>query len=266
MEFLGYLATVVMGVSLGLMGGGGSILIVPILIYLFKIDAVNATAYSLFIVGLASGFGAFGKFREGLVNLKIGIVFAIPGFVGVFLTRAFVIPHLPDHIANIGSFVLTKDILILLTFAVMMILASVSMIRGNKDKVVKSEKLPKNNKTWLIGVEGLVVGSLTGFVGAGGGFLIIPALVVLARVPMKMAVGTSLMIISFKSLFGFVGDVMVNPNIEWGFLLILSMLSVVGIFLGSFLSRFVSESKLKIAFGYFVLIVGTFILGQQLYS
>lgn len=265
MELLGYLATVLMGLSLGLMGGGGSILTVPILIYLFKTDAVSATAYSLFIVGLASGVGAIGKYKEGLVNLKIGIVFAIPGFLGVFLSRAFIIPHLPKEIGHIGDFMVTKDVLIMLTFAVMMIAASISMIKGKKESK-QADNTNMETKVWLIAIEGLVVGAFTGFVGAGGGFLIIPALVVLTKMPMKMAVGTSLMIISFKSLFGFMGDVLVNPNIEWGFLLILSLISVVGIFVGSYLSRFVPEQKLKKAFGIFVLLMGTFILGQQIYS
>ncbi len=264
MELFGYFATLLMGLSLGLMGGGGSILTVPILLYLFKIDAVTATAYSLFIVGLASGFGAVGKYKEGLVNFKVGMVFAVPGFLGVFLTRAYLIPGLPNEMGNIAGVALTKDLVIMLTFAVMMILASISMIRGrkksNEDSVAKTPSVP------LVALEGLVVGGLTGFVGAGGGFLIIPALVVLAKMPMKMAVGTSLMIISFKSLLGFTGDVMANPNIEWTFLLILSGISVVGIYAGSYLSQFVPEQKLKKAFGFFVLVMGTFILGQQLYS
>lgn len=269
MEVLGYILTLVMGLSLGMLGGGGSILTVPILIYLFKIDAVSATAYSLFIVGLAAGVGSLGKFKEGLVDVKTGVVFAIPGFMGVFLARAYIIPFLPDNIVSIGGMVITKDILIMLVFAIMMILASVSMIRkARSTKVVDDTDVHNGAKKNypMIAVEGLVVGLLTGFVGAGGGFLIIPALVMFADLPMKKAVGTSLMIISAKSLLGFLGDVMRNPNIDWAFLLTLSVISVVGIYIGSYLVRYVPEKKLKMAFGYFVLIMGTFILGQQLYS
>ncbi len=265
MEIVGYLLMFVMGISLGLLGGGGSILTVPILLYLFGVDAVNSTAYSLFIVGLASGFGAFGKMREQLVNFKVGATFAVPGFMGVFAARAFIIPKLPDEIFSLGSLVVTKDIFIMLVFAMMMILASVSMIRGRKE--TESEKTQEIKMNYpLIAVEGLVVGALTGFVGAGGGFLIIPALVVLARLPMKVAVGTSLMIISFKSLFGFIGDVMVNPDIEWMFLLIVSAIAVGGIFVGSYLSKMIPGGKLKKGFGYFVLVMGSFILAQQIYG
>lgn len=269
MELLGYVLTLVMGVSLGLLGGGGSILTVPILTYLFGLNAVSATAYSLFIVGLASMVGAIGKMREGLVNLKVALVFAAPGFVGVFLARAYLIPWLPDEILSVSGFTLTKSMLIMLVFSVMMILASFSMIRDKKPKVdtqnsVEGESTKKALNYPIIGVEGLAVGLLTGFVGAGGGFLIIPVLVVMAGLSMKVAVGTSLVIIGLKSLLGFIGDVMVNPEIDWGFLLVLSLISVVGIFLGSFLSRFIAEKKLKVSFGYFVLAMGAWILFQQL--
>ncbi|NCN40009.1 sulfite exporter TauE/SafE family protein [bacterium] len=267
MEMLGYIFTLVMGVSLGLLGGGGSILTVPILIYLFKVNAVEATAYSLFIVGLASGFGAIGKMRDGLVNFKVGATFAVPGFLGVFVSRAYLIPSLPEKIYEFGSFEITKEVLIMLVFSIMMILASFSMIKGRKDrKSVQSGSHPQPMNFPLIAVEGLVVGALTGFVGAGGGFLIIPALVVLAKLPMKMAVGTSLVIISFKSLLGFIGDVMVNPNIQWTFLIALSVISVVGIFIGSHFSKKVPEATLKKGFGYFVLVMGAFILYQQVVS
>jgi uncharacterized membrane protein YfcA len=264
MEILGYVLTLLMGVSLGLLGGGGSILTVPILIYLFNIDPVNATAYSLFIVGLASAFGAFGKIKDGLVNFSIGVTFAVPGFVGVFLSRAYLIPALPETITSVGDFTLTKSALIMLVFAIMMVVASISMIKGRKEDSVDGNVNHGSINYPLIGVEGLVVGALTGFVGAGGGFLIIPALVVLAHLPMKTAVGTSLLIISFKSLLGFLGDVMVNPNIEWKFLIVLSAISIVGIFIGSHFSKSVPEKALKKGFGYFVLVMGAFILYQQI--
>ncbi len=262
MDILGYILILIMGVSLGLLGGGGSILTVPILTYIFSIPAVDATCYSLFIVGLAAGFGAFGKYREGLIDFQIGATFAVPGFLGVFFARAYLIPALPESLFSLGSIEVTKDVLIMLVFAIMMILASVSMIRGRKEVEFSKKTTAKKNYP-LIAIEGLVVGGLTGFVGAGGGFLIIPALVILANLPMKTAVGTSLMIISFKSLLGFLGDVFVNPNIDWSLLLLLSVISVVGILLGSQFSKKLPEKKLKKAFGYFVLVMGSFILAKQ---
>lgn len=262
MEILGFLLTLVMGISLGMLGGGGSILTVPILVYLFGINAVSATAYSLFIVGLTSGVGAVSKYKEGLIDIKTGIIFAIPGFIGVFLARAYLVPNLPDEILKTSNFILTKDALIMLTFALLMIVASISMMKGKK--TTDENEATNDKKPLPIAIEGLVVGLLTGFVGAGGGFLIIPALVMFGGLPMKLAVGTSLMIISMKSLFGFLGDVLVNPNIDWSFLLILSSISIVGIFIGSYLVRFVSEKKLKFSFGVFVLLMGAFILAQQL--
>lgn len=264
MMILGYVFTLVMGVSLGMLGGGGSILTVPILIYLFGVNAVHATAYSLFIVGLSSAFGGAKKMQEGDVVLPIAVTFAIPGFIGVFLSRAFVIPWLPDTILSTASFTLSKDALIMLVFAVMMILASVSMIRGRKSDDAAKKEVKKNYA--LIALEGLGVGLLTGFVGAGGGFLIIPALVVLAGLPMKKAVGTSLVIIAAKSLLGFIGDVLRTPGIDWSLLIVLSVISIVGIFLGSHLVKYVPENRLKKAFGVFVLLMGTFILGQQIYG
>lgn len=262
MEVIGYLATLIMGLTLGLMGGGGSILTVPILVYLFAVPPVTATAYSLFIVGLTSLIGFVSFFRKGEVNLKVGIIFAVPGFLGVFVARSYIVPSLPSEIFKMGSFALTKDLLIMLSFAVLMIVASFSMIRKKKKT---SDKPNKPKAQWLIGVEGLVVGVITGFVGAGGGFLIIPALVVLGGLPMKVAVGTSLMIIAFKSLLGFTGDLLhATEPMNWSLLLALSVISVVGILLGSAISKYFSEQKLKFSFGIFVLLMGIVILGQNI--
>jgi uncharacterized membrane protein YfcA len=160
--------------------------------------------------------------------------------------------------------VVSKELLIMLVFAITMILASLSMIRGRKDLEGESEETELN--LFFILIQGLLTGLLTGFVGAGGGFLIIPALVVFAKLPMKKAVGTSLFIISMNSLLGFMGDVMSNPEIQWVFLLTLVALSIVGIFIGSIFSQKVPEKTLKKAFGYFVLIMGSFILLQQIYG
>lgn len=251
-----------MGLSLGLIGGGGSILSVPIFVYLFGVVPSLATAYSLFVVGLTSLIGFVGSVRQKQVNFQVGISFAIPSFIGVFLTRRFVMPAIPAEIAQLGSMTLTKDLLVMLVFAVIMILASISMIRPTKVKEKKD--VSPMVKYAVIGAEGLLVGGVTGFVGAGGGFLIIPALVLFAGLPMKQAVGTSLGIIAAKSLLGFLGDLGAGQSIDWRFLIIFGALAGVGILVGQKLGQKVSDSKLKPAFGYFVLVMGVFIMAQQL--
>ena len=255
----GFAATILAGATMGLIGGGGSILTLPILVYLLEIPPVLATGYSLFVVGLSALVGSVNYFKLGLVNLKAGTIFAVPAFVGVFLARKSLVPALPVEIFNLGNLVVGRDLIVMGVFATLMILASVSMIRGGSESEQEGE-LQFNYP--LIALEGLIVGAVTGFVGAGGGFLIIPALVVLAKLPMKQAVGTSLMIIAVKSLFGFLGD-LGNQSIDWGFLALFCLLSIIGIYLGTYLSRFISSAKLKPGFGWFVLIMGLFILAKE---
>ena len=255
----GFAATILAGATMGLIGGGGSILTVPILVYLLEIPPVLATGYSLFVVGLSALVGSVNYFKLGLVNLKAGTIFAVPAFVGVFLARKYLVTALPVEIFNLGNLVVGRDLIVMGVFATVMILASVSMIRGGSESEQEGE-LQFNYP--MIALEGLIVGVVTGFVGAGGGFLIIPALVVLAKLPMKQAVGTSLMIIAVKSLFGFLGD-LGNQSIDWGFLALFCLLSIIGIYLGTYLSRFVSSTKLKPGFGWFVLIMGLFILAKE---
>lgn len=263
MELLGYLGALAMGVLLGLIGGGGSILTVPILVYFFSIDAALSTAYSLFIVGLTAIVGAISYWRNALLDIKTAVVFSIPSFLAVYATRRFLMPMIPEQIFTVGSFTLTKNVLIMLVFAALMIAAAVSMIRPQKNAPSETDGKPEFNYP-LILVEGAVVGVLTGFVGAGGGFLIIPALVVLARLPMKLAVGTSLLIIAAKSLIGFIGDVQnYKDELNWMFLGLFSLIAVGGILIGSWLSRFISSAKLKPAFGWFVLVMGVYILFKE---
>ena len=261
MDIAGYIASVFIGIALGLIGGGGSILTVPVLVYLFHLDAVIATGYSLFIVGATSAVGSFSYFRKGLVNIKTAIVFGIPSIIAVYLTRAFIVPIIPSEIFQIGSFMLTKNILLMLLFAMLMIAASYSMIK--KDKIILEEVPQKQKFNYpLILIEGALVGALTGLVGAGGGFLIIPALVILSKLPMKEAVGTSLAIIAVKSLIGFLGEVGEN-FIDWNFLATITAFAVVGIFIGTALSKKVKADKLKPAFGWFVLVMGIYIIFKE---
>ncbi|MDI6046081.1 sulfite exporter TauE/SafE family protein [Flavobacterium yafengii] len=263
MEYIGYFTSILIGVALGLIGGGGSILTVPVLVYLFAIEPVIATAYSLFIVGLTSAVGTVGYFKKGLINMKTAIVFGIPSIIAVFTTRALIVPAIPKEVFSIGEFIVTKNLLMMLLFAVIMIAASYSMIK--KDKKIINEKSEEQKFNYpLILIEGAIVGVITGLVGAGGGFLIIPALVVLSKLPMKEAVGTSLVIIAAKSLIGFFGEGGEN-GINWEFLLTISTFAIVGIFIGTALSKKINGDKLKPAFGWFVLVMGIYIITKELF-
>lgn len=260
-EIIGYIGALLIGVILGLTGGGGSILTVPILVYVLLINPVIATAYSLFIVGTTSAFGAAQNYYKGLVDLKTGFMFAIPSFIAVFLTRRYLLPMLPEEIVEINGFILTKDTFLMLFFAFVMLFAAYSMLK--KPKLNLTELTQKKFISKLI-VQNVIIGVIIGLIGAGGGFLIIPSLVLFARLPMKKAVGTSLFIITMNSLIGFLGDIH-NPEIDWNFLLAFTSISVIGIFLGIYLNKFINEKQLKIGFGYFVLAMSCFILLKEFY-
>ena len=263
-ELFGYVGALLMGITLGLIGGGGSILTVPILVYLFTIEPVLATAYSLFIVGLSSLIGSVSHMRLGNIHWRTAIVFGVPSILTVYATRAFLVPALPDPLFTFGETAIPKALGILIFFALIMLAASYSMIRKAKKEDTKSAEGPVEFNYPLILTEGILVGTITGIVGAGGGFLIIPALVVLAKLPMKQAVGTSLVIIAAKSLIGFTGDLRTSETMDWSFLMLFSGLAIVGIIVGSLLSKRIPNEKLKPAFGWFVLVMGFYIIGKEL--
>jgi uncharacterized protein len=258
MEIAGYFAAILVGVVLGALGGGGSILSIPILVYLFGIEPVLASAYSLFIVGTTSFVGAIPKYREHLVNLRTGILFGIPSIIAIFCTRKWIVPALPEIVLQTESFTLTKRALLLGLFGILMVLASFSMIKNRKESEVNHKRF----RTFLVIVEGLLIGFLTGLVGAGGGFLIIPALVFLTGLNFKTAVGTSLFIIAINSLLGFLGDVLTHA-INWPFLLTITALAVGGILAGHAISRKQKAVQLRKAFGWLTLVIGLFILLRE---
>ena len=258
MEILGYLGALFIGLVLGLTGGGGSILTVPILVYLMSISPVTATAYSLFIVGTTSTFGAIQNYRKNLVDLKNGFIFAIPSFVAVYLTRKYIVPEIPKIILE-SPILITKDTFLMLFFAVIMIFGALSVLKKKSQNTNNEEK----RNLILIGIQTFTIGIIIGLVGAGGGFLIIPSLILFAKLPMRKAVGTSLFIIAMNSLVGFIGDVQ-NLEIDWTFLLTFSAISVVGIFIGMYLTKYTNESQLKKIFAYFVLFMAAIILLKEM--
>ncbi len=262
LEILGYLGALLIGLSLGLIGGGGSILAVPVLAYLFSANAKFATAYSLFIVGASALVGGIKQHFKGYVDWRTAVVFGLPAIAGVSIIRKYVIPSLPDVLFTMGIFDFTLRMGMFGLFAILMIPAGISMLKVRKERDVIGNV--KYNYP-LILVEGLLVGSITGFIGAGGGFLIIPALVILANVEMKVAIGTSLIIIAAKSLSGFfLGDAF-TMDIDWQFLSIFTSLSFVGIFIGSYLSNFIDGAKLKKGFGYFIFVMAAFIFYMEFF-
>ncbi len=262
MEYVGFIASFGMGIILGFMGGGGSILTVPILVYLFSLNPTIATGYSLFIVGITAFIGSLTYMRKGEIDFKTGLQFAVPSVIGVSLSRGFVIPQIPEVVVQVGSFTLTKEILIMITFATLMVTAAFSMIKKSGDQ--KPMQMNSSLMRFIIIVSlGLIVGMVAGFVGAGGGFLIIPALVLIAGLSMRITLGTSLMIIAIQSLLGFAGDVSRGMVIDWSLLGTVTFIAVTGIIIGSALSHKIKEQKLKSAFGWFVLIMGLIVLSEQ---
>lgn len=259
-EILGYIGALLIGLILGLTGGGGSILTVPILVYVLTINPVTAAAYSLFIVGTTSAFGATQNYFKGLVDVKTGFLFAIPSFTAVYLTRNNIVPMLPNIIFENDLVLLTKAKFLMAFFALIMLFAAFSMLKKKKEITIDEKKSSLIN---LI-IQNFIIGIIIGLVGAGGGFLIIPSLVLFAKLPMKKAVGTSLFIITMNSLIGFIGDVQ-NLIIDWLFLLKFTGLSIIGIFIGIYLNKFINESQLKKGFGYFVLAMACFILFKEFY-
>lgn len=261
MDLAGYLASLLIGVTLGLIGGGGSILTVPVLVFLFRVSPVTATAYSLFIVGSTSLVGTVPKFKEGSVNLRAAIAFGLPSLAAVFMMRTWVVPHLPEQIGLLGDAV-SRDRLLLLLFAFMMVVASLSLVKQSRKNASTSECSNCSIRLPLVIGSGLLEGSLTGLVGAGGGFLIIPALVLLNKVPMKQAIGTSLLIIATKSLVGFTGDLS-HFDMDWSLLLTITAIAIAGIFIGSWLSTRINGNHLKKGFGWFVFAMGVYIALSQ---
>ena len=259
-HLIGYFLAVVVGITLGLVGSGGSILSVPILVYVMSVEPILATAYSLFTVGITALFGGVQKAKANLVDFKKVFLFGIPTIFSVFITRKFVVPSIPTILFSNQSFTLHKSVFIMVIFAIVMIFASIRMIKPSKEMI---EGYIKPNYFKIISI-GLLIGFVAGFVGAGGGFLIIPALLFLTRTPMKTAVGTSLFIVATQSLIGFLGDLRPDQIIDWKLLLTFTFCSIIGVFIGNSISKRYSGEKLKTGFGWLVLVMGIYIILKEL--
>lgn len=260
MHWAGYLAASLIGISLGLIGGGGSILTIPVLVYLFGIQPLVATGYSLFIVGSTSLVGAIRNLRKGMVNMQTAVYFSIISTITVLFTRKFLLNIIPDKLFSIGHFAVSKSLVTMLLFAVVMVAAALKMI---KSKPIVDLHLAGKTPVSKIFLNAIGIGLLTGLLGAGGGFLIIPVLIFSFHLPVKEAIGTSLMIIAINNLLGFTGDVF-HTQINWILLLTVTAMSIAGIFVGTALSHKIHGDKLKKGFGWFVLVMGIYIIIREL--
>lgn len=265
MEIAGYIAAVLIGVVLGTMGGGGSILTVPVLVYLFYLNPLTATTYSLFIVGVTSMTGGARAYAKKQVDFKAVSEFGIPSIFAIFITRHYILPAIPEQLFSIGKINFTRDTLLMVVFALLMLTASVLMIlNADEGTAQETQAKDRNNKTLSLAIWGFAIGIITGLLGAGGGFLIIPALVLFMKLPMKTAIGTSLVIIAINSIFGFLFSLKQTP-LDWKILLLFTGLSIVGIYSGSLFSEKISGKTLKKWFGGLVLIMGIYIIIKEIF-
>jgi uncharacterized membrane protein YfcA len=262
-EALGFLAMILMGVVLGALGAGGSILTLPILVYLFGLPASAATGYSLAIVGATALAGGLNYLRQGQASLRAALEFGVPAVAAVYLTRRFLFPAIPDPIVAPGGLAVSKDTALMLLFAAFMMAAAAAMLRGEKGRT-RDEKEPRLVlELVLLVVLGFIVGVLTGLIGAGGGFMILPVLVLLGGLPVKVAIGTDLLIIAAKSLVGFVGEVQAVEDMDYGFVGIITATSLMGMVFGTRLNRRTPAPVLRAAFGWFVLVMGSYIVLRE---
>jgi len=258
MELLGYLASILIGVSLGLTGSGGAVLTLPLLVYIFHVPPVSAVTYSLFVVGASSLTGVIPKYRQGLVDVRTAFVFGAPSITAVILTRKFIVPAIPEILFSHNRFTITKDILLMFLFGALMILAAIYMLRKGRLPAPAASTYPLP----VLLIQGAITGIVTGLMGAGGGFLIIPALMLFSNMSVHRAAGTSLLIITANSLIGFAAAIP-GHAINWSFLGILSLMAIIGIFIGNYLGRLITGTKLKTGFGVFILSMGIYVIIRE---
>jgi uncharacterized protein len=264
MIFLGYILGILIGICLGMLGAGGAVLTVPVLVYIMHIDAELATTYSLFIVGTTALIGSLGYLKNNQYNLKAILFFGIPSFVSVFITARYLVPLIPEKLFTIGELAVTRSMGIMIVFAFFMFVSSIAMMRSYRRIKQEEIKQAGRYRYGLILLQGLLVGIIIAPLGAGGGFLIIPALVLLCKLPMKQAVGSSLILITFNSAIGFMGKLTPEIVIDWKFLLTFSLFTVTGILTGIFLSKYMTGQRLRYYFAWFILLIGVIVLTKEI--
>jgi uncharacterized protein len=260
MDSIGYLAALATGIALGLIGGGGSILTIPIMVYINGIAPTISTTYALFVVGVSALTGSINGFSKKSFDPHAALYLGLPSVIGILFMRSFVMPHIPDTWLVIRGFTIGRDLVIMIAFAILMVWAALKMIRERTVDETATYPVQKNRLLY----KGFLIGLLTGFVGVGGGFLLIPALVITAKLPMQKAVPTSLLVIAVGSLAGFMSSID-NIHIDWLYLLPFTGFSVAGIFLGMYLNTRIANTTLKPVFGWFVLATGIYILVREIF-
>ncbi|MHA4896098.1 sulfite exporter TauE/SafE family protein [Pedobacter sp. PWIIR3] len=263
MVIVGFVACALIGISLGLIGAGGSILMVPVLVFLFHMPPLIASSYSLFVVGATSMFSAAGKFHKGDVLLGSALAFGITSMAAVLTVRHFIIPLIPRHLGMIGHADVSYDLLSMLLFGLLMIVAAVCMVNKTSDSQIVAEG--QSGKMIKMVSYALLVGCVTGFLGAGGGFLIIPVMTLLLGIDMKKAVGTSLAVVALNSLSGFANDLS-RIDINWSFLSMITLIALGGSISGGLISSRINVARLKACFAWFVLSLGITIITAECYG
>lgn len=263
-QLAGFTGALLTGLILGLLGGGGALLSIPVLVYLFHLDASVATGYSLFLVAVTASIGAVQNIRKKMVDYQAVLYYGIPSVISVYCMRRFVMPNLPDVILNIGNYAVGKNHFILFILSIVMFGAGYKMFTA-KDSPQENE-VPHPNQYIKLMLLAMMIGSFLGLVGAGGGFLMIPALVYFANLPMKRAVSTSLVLVAVNSFIGFLGDVHSNQNMDWKFLMLFSAFSVVGVFVGFYLQSKIDGQRLKKYFGGFMMLMAVFIVMKETFK
>jgi uncharacterized membrane protein YfcA len=253
----GYCLCLFIGFSLGLIGGGGSILTIPVLVFFFGIEPVLATTYSLFIVGVTAISGSIDHYRMRNIDYKTVLLFGIPSVIVLFIMRRWLLGLIPSTILRTDTWVLSKSLFIMIIFSITMLVAGWSMV-----KKTSHTHLPENLSHSRLIMQGCITGAITGFIGIGGGFIIVPSLVLFAGLPMKRAIGTSLVIITINCIVGVLGNLEVAESLNFIFLSVLAALAIVGITIGTWSMRFIPDKQLKPVFGWIILVLSAVIFAR----